>query len=74
MAPQLFARQLDAGACGITVATLSQVRTYRAFGVRDVMLANELVDEAGLRWLAAELDAHPDFRLGAGWTRCAGWN
>ena len=27
------------------------------------MLANELVDEAGLRWLAAELDAHPDFGL-----------
>ena len=63
MAPQLFARQLDAGACGITAATLSQVRTYRAFGVRDVVLANELVDGAGLRWLAAELDAHPDFSM-----------
>ena len=61
MAPQLFARQLDAGACGITAATLSHVRTYRAFGVRDVVLANELVDDAGLRWLAAELDAHRDF-------------
>jgi len=63
MAPQLLARQLEAGACGITAATLSQVRTYRAFGVRDVVLANELVDAAGLRWLAAELDAHPDFHL-----------
>jgi len=63
MAPQLFARQLDAGACGITAATLSHVRTYRAFGVRDVVLANELVDEAGLGWLAAELDADPDFSL-----------
>ena len=63
MAPQLFWRQLQAGACGITAATLSHVRVYRAFGVRDVVLANELVDEAGLRWLAAELDADPDFRL-----------
>jgi D-serine deaminase-like pyridoxal phosphate-dependent protein len=63
MAPQLFARQLDAGACGITAATLSHVRIYRAFGVRDVVLANELVDVAGLRWLAAELDAHPDFSM-----------
>lgn len=63
MAPQLFARQLDAGACAITAATLSHVRTYRAFGVRDVVLANELVDAAGLRWLAAELDADPDFTL-----------
>jgi D-serine deaminase-like pyridoxal phosphate-dependent protein len=63
MAPQLLERQLDAGACAITAATLSQVRTYRAFGVRDVVLANELVDGAGLRWLAAELDAHPDFSM-----------
>jgi D-serine deaminase-like pyridoxal phosphate-dependent protein len=63
MAPQLFARQLDAGACGITAATLSHVRIYRAFGVRDVVLANELVDEAGLHWLAAELDADPDFSI-----------
>jgi D-serine deaminase-like pyridoxal phosphate-dependent protein len=63
MAPQLFARQLDAGSCAITAATISQVRTYRAFGVRDVVLANELVDTAGLRWLAAELSADPDFAL-----------
>jgi D-serine deaminase-like pyridoxal phosphate-dependent protein len=63
MAPQLFARQLDAGACAITAATISQVRTYRAFGVRDVILANELVDVAGLRWLAGELDADPGFGL-----------
>ena len=27
------------------------------------MLANELVDEAGLRWLATELDADPDFSI-----------
>lgn len=62
MAPALLARQLDAGACAITAATVSQVRVFRAFGVRDVVLANELVDAAGLRWLAAELDADPDFR------------
>lgn len=61
MAPQLLARQLDAGASAVTVATVSQVRTYRAFGVRDVILANELVDPAGLRWLAGQLTADPDF-------------
>lgn len=61
MAPQLLARQFDAGACAVTAATISQVRTFRAFGVRDVVLANELVDPAGLRWLAAELTADPDF-------------
>jgi D-serine deaminase-like pyridoxal phosphate-dependent protein len=63
MAPQLVARQLEAGACAVTAATISQVRVFRAFGVRDVIMANELVDTAGLRWLAAELDADADFRF-----------
>ena len=63
MAPQLLARQFAAGATAVTLATISQVRTFRAFGVDRVVLANELVDDAGLRWLAAELDAHPDFDL-----------
>jgi len=63
MAPQLLAKQFEAGACAVTAATISQVRTYRAFGVRDVVLANELVDAAGLAWLAGELDGDPDFRL-----------
>jgi len=63
MAPQLLTRQLDAGACAVTVATVSQVRTYRAFGVRDVVLANEVVDDAGVVWLGRELDADPDFGL-----------
>ena len=61
MAPQLYARQLAAGACAVTVATISQLRSYRAFGVQRAILANELVDPAGLRWLATELDADPDF-------------
>ncbi|ULE35092.1 alanine racemase [Mycobacterium sp. IDR2000157661] len=63
MAPALLARQLAAGACAVTAATVSQVRVFRAFGVRDVMLANEIVDAAALRWLAAELDADEDFGL-----------
>jgi D-serine deaminase-like pyridoxal phosphate-dependent protein len=61
MAPQLFERQLAAGACGITVATISQVRVCRAFGVREVILANQLVDAAGLHWLAGQLDSDPEF-------------
>jgi D-serine deaminase-like pyridoxal phosphate-dependent protein len=63
MSPQLLARQFDAGACAVTVANISQVRVLRAFGVRDVILANELVDAAGLAWLASELDDNPDFNL-----------
>ncbi|MGW2654097.1 amino acid deaminase [Streptomyces sp. NPDC001478] len=61
MAPGLFARQLERGAWGITVAVPHQARVCRAFGVRRIFLANELVDAAALRWLAGELDADPDF-------------
>ena len=63
MAPQLLARQYESGACAVTVATISQARAYRAFGVRDFIVANELVDAAALRWVAAESDADSDFRL-----------
>ncbi|MEV4785634.1 amino acid deaminase [Streptomyces tuirus] len=63
MAPQLFQRQIEHGAWGITLAVPHQVRVARAFGTRRVFLANELVDAAALRWVAAELDADPDFEL-----------
>jgi D-serine deaminase-like pyridoxal phosphate-dependent protein len=63
MAPQLAARQLAAGAWGITVATVGQLQTYRAFGVSRLLLANELVDPAGLSWLAAQLNADPDLEV-----------
>ena len=60
MAPQLFNRQLDAGAWAITAATVSQARMYRAFGVQRIVLANELVEPASLRWLVDELAAAPE--------------
>jgi D-serine deaminase-like pyridoxal phosphate-dependent protein len=61
MSPELFARQLDAGAWAITAATPSQVRVYRAFGVERILLANELVEPASLRWIAGELAADASF-------------
>ncbi|MGW0625663.1 amino acid deaminase [Streptomyces sp. NPDC002758] len=63
MAPQLFRRQIEHGAWGITLAVPHQVRVARAFGVERIFLANELVDAPALRWIAAELAADPDFRL-----------
>ena len=59
MSPELAARQLASGAWGITVASIGQLRAYRAFGFPRLMLANELVDEAGIAWLADELAADP---------------
>jgi D-serine deaminase-like pyridoxal phosphate-dependent protein len=63
MAPQLFARQLDAGAWGLTVATIDQVRVLRGFGVRRVLLANELLDAGAVGWLAEELLADPSLEF-----------
>jgi len=61
MAPQLFARQLEAGAWAITAANITEVQVYREFGVPRVLLANELTDRAGAEWLAAEMAADPGF-------------
>ncbi|WP_225098699.1 amino acid deaminase [Streptomyces sp. CoH27] len=63
MAPQLFHRQIEHGAWGITLAVPHQVRVARAFGVQRIFLANELVDAPALRWIAGELAADPDFRF-----------
>ncbi|MGF1429318.1 amino acid deaminase [Kitasatospora sp. LaBMicrA B282] len=63
MAPALWQAQLDAGAYGITLANLPQLHVARAFGVREVLLANSLLDPGGLAWLAGELDRDPEFRF-----------
>ncbi len=63
MAPALFARQIDAGAWGLTAATAGQVQVYRRFGVARILLANQLVDPAGIAWIAAELRRDPGFEF-----------
>lgn len=62
MAPALWKRQTDAGALGITLATMGQVRTGRDLGLHSIMLANAAVDPRSLAWLAGEL-TDPDFRF-----------
>lgn len=62
MAPALWQRQLDEGSLGITLATMGQVRTARTFGLDSIMLANAVVDDRSLRYLAAQL-ADPEFRF-----------
>nr|WBO80062.1 amino acid deaminase [Streptomyces sp. SBE_14.2] len=63
MAPQLFQRQIEHGAWGITLAVPHQVWVAREFGIERVFLANELVDAAALRRIAADLAADPSFRF-----------
>lgn len=61
MAPQLFRRQLEAGAWGLTAATASHVRTYRRFGVPRILMANQLVGRTNIELVLDELDADPAF-------------
>jgi D-serine dehydratase len=56
MSPQLIARQLEAGAWGVTAASPAQARLFRGFGVERIVLANQVVDPLGLEWLAGESD------------------
>jgi D-serine deaminase-like pyridoxal phosphate-dependent protein len=55
MSPQIWARQLEAGAWGLTAATAAQARVMRAVGVRRILLANELVDRSSIDWAAGQL-------------------
>jgi len=62
MAPQLFRRQLDAGAWGITLATAHQVRAAYRGGVHRVLMANQLVGKRNMGMIA-ELLTDPDFEF-----------
>ena len=61
MAPQLWKMQLDDGAWAMTAGTMSQVRVWRAIGTERVLLANELVEPASVRWVAGEMETDPTF-------------
>lgn len=63
MAPALWLEQLQSGSVAITVANAFQLRVARAWGVPRVIVANELIGAADLRWLAAELAADPDLSV-----------
>lgn len=56
MAPKLFARQLEAGAWGITLATPHQTRVAYEHGVRRVLMANQLVGKQNMALIARMLE------------------
>jgi D-serine dehydratase len=62
MAPQLFRRQLETGAWGITLATAHQVRAAYHGGVSRILMANQLVGRRNMM-IIAELLSDPDFEF-----------
>ncbi len=63
MCPQLFGAQLANGAWGMTLATAGQVQLAHRFGVRRVLLANQLVAKADIDSVLRLMHDDPDFEL-----------
>src|ERR1043165_9249057 len=63
MCPQLYQRQIAAGAWGITVAHAQQAMVAVKFGVKRVFMANQLVGRANIRSVAQAMDADPGLDL-----------
>ncbi|GAA4427671.1 amino acid deaminase [Acidovorax lacteus] len=63
MSPELFTRQLAAGAWGLTFATAYQASVGVEAGARRIIIANQVVADADFRLLDALLRARNDLRL-----------
>ncbi|WP_373424833.1 amino acid deaminase [Variovorax paradoxus] len=63
MSPQLFQRQLDAGAWGLTFATVTQLAVGVAAGARRTLIANQVVSDEDLAGIQLLLQAHADLRV-----------
>src|SRR3954470_6393556 len=61
MSPQLFGAQLANGAWGMTLASATQVQVAHRFGVRRVLLANQLVGRADIAAVLQLMHDDPDF-------------
>jgi D-serine dehydratase len=62
MAPRLFQMQLETGAWGITVATAHQALVAYEYGVRRILMANQLVGKENMA-IIARLLADPDLEF-----------
>jgi len=60
MCPQLLTRQLDGGAWGLTVATMTQLKLCHDLGAPRIILANQLVGRAEIEGLAQLTARAPD--------------
>ncbi|MFJ5680863.1 alanine racemase [Streptomyces sp. NPDC093097] len=63
MTRPIVQRQIDAGAWGVTVATAGQARTAVGWGIRRVVIANEVVHSCDLALLRQLLEAVPELEL-----------
>ena len=63
MSPQLFTRQLEAGAWGMSFATVTQLSVGVAAGVRRALIANQVLADGDLAAIQALLASHAGLRI-----------
>jgi len=63
MSKDLYFRQAEAGAWAATVAMPHQLRAVYDWGVKRILLANEIADIRDARWLAHTLQADPELEV-----------
>jgi D-serine dehydratase len=63
MSPQLFARQLAAGAWGITFATVNQLSIGVVAGVRNALIASQVLGDGDLAAIQSLRRAHAGLRV-----------
>lgn len=61
--PTISHKQIDAGAKGITCAKVGEAETLIVAGIKDVLVANEIVDPRKLFRLAGLAHAHPEAKI-----------
>ena len=63
MSPQLFRQQLDAGAWGLSLATVTQLAVGVAAGARRCIVANQVFADVDLAGIVALKLSHPGLRV-----------
>lgn len=63
MSPELFRRQLDAGAWGLTFANVTQLAVGVAAGARRTLIANQVLADEDLAGIQSLLAAHAGLRI-----------
>jgi D-serine dehydratase len=63
MSPELFTRQLAAGAWALTAANVTQAEVFARFGARRILIANEVADAVSIRALVGLRDRAPGLEI-----------
>jgi D-serine dehydratase len=63
MSPQLLQMQVDDGAWAFCVATAQQAAILRSFGVRRIVIANQIAGHANIDYIFSELNRDPALEI-----------